>query len=167
MPTARSHSGAAQFAPPGLSPQRLEDRIAVLADLCIDDLRRAWLETWSAAPPKGARRRLLVLGIAWKWQANRHGGHAPEVARRLAALGAGVGSAGSSTTVRPTQSRRLMPGVRLLRTWKGERHEVHVVEGGFLWRGRTWGSLSAIAREIAGGRRNGPAFFGLRQGDAP
>ena len=55
---------------------------------------------------------------------------------------------------------------RLLRDWRGERHEVHVVENGFIWRGKTRRSLSAIASEIAGGRRNGPAFFGLRNGNA-
>ena len=59
-----------------------------------------------------------------------------------------------------------MPGTRLVRVWKDMRHEVIVTETGFLWRGRSWASLSAIAREITGGRRNGPAFFGLRDRDA-
>ena len=60
---------------------------------------------------------------------------------------------------------RLLPGARLIRVWKGERHEVHVTETGFLWRCRSFASLSAIARQITGARRNGPAFFGLRDGD--
>ena len=59
-----------------------------------------------------------------------------------------------------------MPGTRLIRVWKGERHEVQVTETGYLWRGHSWKSLSAIARAITGGRRNGPAFFGLRERDA-
>ncbi len=59
-----------------------------------------------------------------------------------------------------------MPGARLIRVWKGERHEVVVTESGFLWQSRSWVSLSAIARAITGSRRNGPAFFGLRDGDA-
>jgi hypothetical protein len=42
---------------------------------------------------------------------------------------------------------------------------VEVTETGYLWRGRCWASLSSIAREITGTRRNGPAFFGLRDGD--
>ena len=61
---------------------------------------------------------------------------------------------------------RLLPGARLIRAWKDERHEVIVTESGFLWRGRSWVSLSAIARAITGSRRNGPAFFGLRDRDA-
>jgi hypothetical protein len=36
-----------------------------------------------------------------------------------------------------------------------------VIEDGFVWRGKTWGSLSVIAREITGTRWSGPRFFGL------
>ena len=64
-------------------------------------------------------------------------------------------------------AERLPPGSRLIRVWKAERHEVEVTETGYLWRGQCWTSLSSIAREITGTRRNGPAFFGLRDGDAP
>ena len=67
-----------------------------------------------------------------------------------------------STGRRPTA----VAGHAAGRDWRGERHEVHVVENGFIWRGKTRRSLSAIASEIAGGRRNGPAFFGLRDGSA-
>ena len=42
-----------------------------------------------------------------------------------------------------------------------------VAESGYLWDGRSWGSLSSIARAITGTRRNGPAFFGLRDREAP
>jgi hypothetical protein len=56
---------------------------------------------------------------------------------------------------------RLTPGAKLLRDHLGETHEVMVLEDGFAWRGSRWRSLSAIAREITGQQRNGPAFFGL------
>ena len=55
----------------------------------------------------------------------------------------------------------LKSGARLLRAWNGVTHEILVVEDGFLWAGRTWRSLSAIAREITGTRWSGPRFFGL------
>ena len=111
---------------------------------------------------------LLMLGIAWKWQAAIHGGLPRPLERRLAALegsllrGGPIDGAGSDRTAIP----RLMPGARLIRVWKGERHEVLVTETGYLWRGHSWKSLSAIARAITGCPRNGPAFFGLRDGDA-
>ncbi len=46
------------------------------------------------------------------------------------------------------------------------RHEVVVVESGFLHHGSTYKSLSQIARSITGSRWNGPRFFGLRDDKA-
>ena len=138
-----------------------------MAELPIGDLRQAWSEAWGAPPPKGARRRLLMLGIAWKWQAAIHGGLAKPLERRLAALEAGPrsGAVDGAASARAA-IRQLMPGARLIRVWKGEHHEVQVTETGYLWRGHSWKSLSAIAGAITGCPRNGPAFFGLRHGDA-
>ena len=56
---------------------------------------------------------------------------------------------------------------RLIRIWKGERHEVQLTQSGYHWRGRDWRSLSVIAREITGSRRNCPAFFGIARRAAP
>jgi len=58
----------------------------------------------------------------------------------------------------------LKPGARLVREWDGETHEILVVEDGFEWRGKTWRSLSAIARELTGTHWSGPRFFGLKTG---
>ena len=55
----------------------------------------------------------------------------------------------------------LKPGARLVRAWGGETHEILVVEDGFIWLGKTWASLSVIAREMTGTRWSGPRFFGL------
>ena len=41
-------------------------------------------------------------------------------------------------------------------------HEVLVVPGGFRWQGKTYDSLSTIAKTITGTSWNGPRFFGLR-----
>lgn len=57
------------------------------------------------------------------------------------------------------------PGARILRDWEGQTHEILVADNGFLWRERTWRSLSAIAREITGARWSGPRFFGLDAGN--
>nr|MBA3326269.1 DUF2924 domain-containing protein [Paracoccaceae bacterium] len=140
-----------------------------LADMTIGDLKLTWREAWGVSPPSGARRRLLMLGIAWKWQAQVHGGHTKVVERRLAKLEAAVKQGGvpSGDAAAKSAPRRLMPGARILRVWKTERHEVHVTETGYLWRGKPYRSLSVIAREITGSQRNGPAFFGLRDGGAP
>jgi hypothetical protein len=57
----------------------------------------------------------------------------------------------------------LKPGARLMREWRGETHDVRVLEEGFEWRGARWRSLSAIAREITGTQWSGPRFFGLEK----
>jgi hypothetical protein len=142
----------------------LSSRPPTLA-LPIGDLRQGLVGGPGFATAEGARRRLLMLGIAWKWQAAVHGGLPRPLERRLAAVGAGPqgsgvnNGAGAARSARP----RLMPGTRLIRVWKGERHTVEVTETSYLWRGQRWTSLSAVAGAITGSRRNGPAFFGLRE----
>lgn len=62
-------------------------------------------------------------------------------------------------------------GTILSREWNGATHRVIVVDGGFLWDGTTYDSLSKVAFAITGTRWNGPRFFGLRDaagnGDQP
>ena len=50
-----------------------------------------------------------------------------------------------------------------MRDWKGKSHRVMIMEEGFGYDGRTYSSLSEIARLITGTRWNGPRFFGLRR----
>ena len=52
-------------------------------------------------------------------------------------------------------------GTRFHRIWRGERYEVTSVDGGFVWNGRQFKSLSAVAKAITGQHWNGKLFFGL------
>ena len=58
---------------------------------------------------------------------------------------------------------RLKPGTRLVREWRGEIHQVTVLDDGLEYRGSHYDSLSEIARSITGTRWSGPLFFGLRR----
>lgn len=158
----QSPGGRPETAPP--DSESLARRLAGLPDLPVPALKVAWAAAWGMPPPKGARRSFLMLGIAWRWQARIHGGFSRKLVARLAALERAFRQDWSATLDGSATAPRLLPGARLVRVWRGERQEVHVVEGGFHWQGRTWTSLSVIAREITGSRRNGPAFFGLRNG---
>lgn len=51
-----------------------------------------------------------------------------------------------------------------MREWNGKLERVMVLEEGFAWNGRTFSSLSQIAKAITGTNWNGHRFFGLRQG---
>jgi hypothetical protein len=50
----------------------------------------------------------------------------------------------------------------LTREWRGELERVTALEQGFAWNGKTYGSLSQVAKAITGTNWNGHRFFGLR-----
>jgi hypothetical protein len=127
----------------------IEDEIR-LEGLGLEDLRTRWRARYGA-PPKLRSPELLALMLAWRIQAEREGGLDADLRRALRR------STGIKAAAEPTA------GTRLVREWEGARHEVIVMsEGGFLYRGDRYRSLSQIARAITGVRWNGPRFFGLR-----
>ncbi len=90
-------------------------------------------------------------------QVKRYGGLKPAVRRQLRKVADG----GSAQAVANLKSEKVVPGMRLIREWTGSSHVVEVVDGGFVWNGKRYGSLSAVARAITGARWSGPRFFGL------
>jgi hypothetical protein len=141
--------GAENLIQPGLS---------VIQSLSRQDLLVVWTEAYGRAPPKGISRRLLQYAAAYHIQAGARGGLSRSVTRAL------VRAYENEKEKRPadsTPSNRLSPGTRLVREWHGRPHSVDVLESGFLFEGKTYKSLSAIARVITGTRWSGPRFFGL------
>lgn len=131
-----------------------EAEIKSLETLGLSDLRRLWTARFGP-PPKLRSEELLRLMLAWRLQAEALGGLTPETRRGLSRRGA----------ITP-EGRALGDGAILRRDWQGRQIEVVVRADGFLWDGKTYPSLSAIARAATGTRWNGPRFFGLRE-DAP
>jgi hypothetical protein len=61
---------------------------------------------------------------------------------------------------KPRRDRRLPgPGTVLVRDFDGKRHEVTILDGGFLYSGKIYRPLSAVARDITGTQWNGYRFF--------
>jgi hypothetical protein len=56
----------------------------------------------------------------------------------------------------------LKAGALLVREWNGALQRVMVLEKGFAWNGKTYSSLSQIAKAMTGTSWNGHRFFGLR-----
>lgn len=52
-------------------------------------------------------------------------------------------------------------GAQLLREWNGRTYRVIVTDDGYEMDGRTYRSLSAIAKHITGAHWSGPRFFGV------
>ena len=67
---------------------------------------------------------------------------------------------------RPDPPRILKPGAVMTREWRGQIERVMVLEAGFAWNGKTFGSLSSLAFAITGVKWNGHRFFfGARSRD--
>ena len=115
-------------------------------------LAHLWTEILRAPLPRQLSqtviRRVLASELQWRSSGQRR----DAIIRRLRRVLA------TADRASPTSQA----GQRLVREWNGKRHVVDVTRDGYVWNGRTWRSLSAIAREITGARWSGPRFFGVR-----
>ncbi len=114
------------------------------------ELAERWHQAFGHSPPKKCHAELLRQVLAWHLQAQAEGGLSAAQQRQL-----------SSQPTRETAS--LTPGTRLIRVWQGHTHQVTVLEDGFLFAGKRYTSLSAIAKAITGTAWSGPVFFGLKK----
>lgn len=137
----------------------LETEIADLSRSPIQILRKRWRVLFKVDPPLAFGPDLLRRSIAQKIQEQYYGGLPVPVQRQLNQL---VKTASVKPNGRIELPRRIKSGAILVRTWKDKLHRVVVLDQGFDFEGRTYSSLSEIAREITGSRWNGPRFFGLR-----
>ena len=139
--------------------------LASIAAADAPELRRLWEGQRESPPPPTLSARLMRLALAWDVQAAEQSGESPAVRRQWHAVARrrtdGLGAAASMGGLAPLAATA---GTRLLKSWGGEMHEVIVQGGGVVWNGRTYASLSAVARAMTGTPRNGPKFFGLREG---
>ncbi len=136
--------------------------IGDLAGLDLQFLRQHWRDLYQSDPPVRMSRELLIQSIAYRLQEQRYGGLSR--AMKLKLVEAAKFGTVAKNRERPKASvrRTMKPGTRFLREWQGRTHEVTATaDGRFVYRGATYKSLSAIAREITGTRWSGPAFFGL------
>ena len=139
--------------------ETVEARLAALDRCDLPALRAEWQKAFGRPPPPRLGRDLLAWMLAYRIQEQAWGGLQPAARRRLQRLARDL-QAGEP--IRAAPALRPSPGARLLREWNGETHVIDVLaDGGFAWRGRSYRSLSEIARAITGTRWSGPRFFGL------
>jgi len=124
-------------------------------------LEAAWQAAFGRPLSPKMRRPLAALLLRFHEQETAHGGLSPEVEAYLTSLLPKSRGRGPQAT--PAPIRRLKPGTRLLRAWQGKTYTVTVADPGFIYEGKTYSSLSVIAREITGTPWSGPAFFGLKK----
>ncbi len=141
-------------------PDDLANELAAIPDLSRVVLVERWAAAYGRPPPKGMSRRLLEYAAAWHLQSQALGGLDPAVRRKLQRQ-ARPGQDGASRVPETARSKGPPPGYRLVREWHGRTYTVDVLETGFLFDSKHYGSLSQVARVITGARWSGPRFFGL------
>lgn len=132
----------------------LDQKIGEIAGLARNELVAEWIEVHGHPPPKGIKRGLLERDLAYRLQARASGDLKPATPKALVAIARGKFPG-------VEQTNKLGPGARLVRDWNGVTHSVDVVASGYIWNGKSYRSLSAIARAITGAQWSGPRFFGL------
>lgn len=142
----------------GSNPE-VEAELERLPSTRIAELRIRYRELFRTEPPKAFGPDLLRRSIAYRTQENAYGGLSRETRRLLDRL---IKEYWTKPNGKITLPRRVKNGSVIVREWQGVTHRVMVLEDSFAWQGKTWSSLSEIAREITGTRWNGPRFFGLR-----
>ena len=139
---------------PPLDGVTLAEELRTLPRLSRSALAEMWGALYGAPPPPRTSRSLLLRAVAYKLQERDYGGLTPAVRRALARR--------EETAPVKLQQKEARPGTVLLREWQGMTHRVEVIDSGVLYQGRSYRSLSEVARVITGSRWSGPRFFGLR-----
>jgi hypothetical protein len=121
-------------------------------------LKALWRSLFKSTPPRVGRKEFFVRILGHEIQRRTFGDLSKASAKALRAFEEGRRSVETAGSNDP----HLRAGTRLIREWGGATHEVMVMERGYAYRGRSYTSLSEIARNITGAHWSGPRFFGLR-----
>lgn len=123
-------------------------------------VRALWEEAFGSPSPPYLSVDFMERALAYEAQCKCRGGLPAKTQKALQRIVAGE-------PVVQASRGRLRPGAQLVREWNGRTYQVEVLGNGYRMDGRTWASLSAIAKHITGTSWSGPRFFGLtdRGGD--
>lgn len=150
---------------------RLAAEISGLSQLDLHALRVRWRRLMRQPAPDHLNRTILIRVIAYRMQAKVHGDLDADSIRALDRIARdhdrqcrnGQLKPKAVPDVAPVPAERGHgPGTMFLREHAGEMHRVTFTRDGYDWKGRTYRSLSEIAKAITGTTWSGPRFFGLR-----
>lgn len=129
---------------------KLENQMAEIEAFDRTECLDCWREAFGRPPPKYLSPQFMKRVLIWEIQNRARGGVSDKTTRRLKQIASG-GTA-------PITAK---PGSHLVREWNGRTYQVEVTDGGYIMDGKSWRSLSAIARHITGAHWSGPRFFGV------
>ena len=139
-------------------------QMALLQSMSLEQLREKWLDLYGEEPPQ-YKKQFLIKRLAYRIQELFYGGLSEQANVHLqqAAKEDPVATVNRRIPEERKSNEAILPGTRLVRVWNDRRYEVTVLADGYEFEGRTFRSLSAVAREITGTRWNGKVFFGLKK----
>ncbi len=138
----------------------IAEQLSELETLSRADLVQRWEQVFGKRPGLRTSKDLLLRSLGYRLQEQALGGLSTGTKRQLSRL---ENRLKEGQPLCPEPAARYKPGTRLVRLWKGEQHQVTVLEVGFEYGGEHYSNLSQIARRITGTQWSGPVFFGLRK----
>lgn len=139
----------------------LEAEIARLPDLGHEELRERWKLLFGRPAPKSLRRKFMARAVAYQMQVAAYGGLSAATKRRLREIAVAVRNGDCTGVLGGVQ---IKPGTQLIRQWQNTTYTVMVLDDGFAMGGRTYKSLSAIAKAITGTNWNVRIFRNQARG---
>ncbi|MDD3014160.1 MAG: DUF2924 domain-containing protein [Candidatus Gastranaerophilales bacterium] len=151
-----------------INTERTTAMIEELKRLSREELIKKWKKLFKTNSPQHAKKDLLIKHIAWELQAREQGGYSAQTKKKLDRLSETIskGKAANDENIKILKeysALEIKAGTKLIREYKGEKHEVITLDKGFKYKDKTYKSLSAIANEITGTRWNGKVFFGIKK----
>lgn len=142
------------------TPLSVASQISQLPELAMADIKSLWQRLFHSANPTH-NRQFLERRIAYKLQEIEFRKVDPGLLDRNKRRIENLIETGKVKTRDPDY--RPVAGTMLTREYQGKEYRVIAsADGNYNFDGRTFQSLSQIAREITGTRWSGPVFFGLK-----
>jgi hypothetical protein len=135
--------------------------IKTVSNLAAVELELIWRTQLGGTMPRHLPKFVLARFLAYRLQAQQGDGLSKSAKRFLVQIANDV-DAGREPAMPYPNDHSLKPGCVIVREHDGIHHRVMVLENGFAWNGKTFASLSSVAKAITGTNWNGQRFFSLK-----
>lgn len=136
-----------------MSNKSVVRQIIELENKSVEELREIYDKIMPSPLKTHVSKDYLRPRIAYRLQELEFGGLKEEVKNKLLKI------ADNQTHQKRVEPRKLLPGTKICKKWGDVIHEVEILKDGFVYAGKNFRSLSAIAKEITGTKWNGLKFF--------
>lgn len=131
--------------------------------LSRQELIEMWVKVFGNPPTNGLTRSFLIKHLVYQEQVNNSSNLSASCQKLISKL---ISKYTEQKDIKDKDIKNstgfyIKAGTKLIREFRGEKHEVIALEKGFEYKGKIYKSLSAIASSIAGTRWNGKVFFGV------